>query len=63
MSGAECLGRVAYEGYCDASDGKSLFNGDPLPAWADQSQAIQDAWDCAAHAVARTVIQSVKGDR
>jgi hypothetical protein len=50
-----CLGEVAYQGYCDASDGKSLFNGDTLPAWSDQAQRIQDAWDSAAHAVARVV--------
>jgi hypothetical protein len=50
-----CLGAVAYEAYCESSDGKSLISGAPLPAWGDQAQAIQDAWDCAAHAVARIV--------
>jgi len=49
------LGQVAYEGYCEASGGRSLFNGDLLPPWERQAPAIQDAWDCAAHAVARVV--------
>jgi hypothetical protein len=49
------LGEVAYQGYCDASDGKSLFNGDTLPAWGKQAPAIQAAWDSAANAVARVL--------
>jgi len=49
------LGQVAYEAYCEATAGVSLISGVQLPTWADQARGIRDAWDCAAHAVARVV--------
>ena len=44
-------GKVAYEAYFAASDGKSLISGSPLPAWEDQQTCIQAAWNAAAQAV------------
>lgn len=43
-------GRVAYAGYCQATDGKSLVSGEPLPEWDQLSEAIQRAWMAAADA-------------
>lgn len=51
----ETLGQIAYEAYFEASDGKSLISGAPLPAWGAQAPSIMEAWDAAAHAVARKV--------
>lgn len=50
-----CLGQVAYEAYFEASNGRSLVSGAQLPVWGGQDPDIQQAWDCAAHAVARVV--------
>lgn len=47
----EKYGQVAYLAYKDASDGKSLISGAPLPQWHEQRQEIRDAWDAAADAV------------
>jgi len=44
-------GKVAYEAYFAASDGKSLISGSPLPVWEDQQARIQAAWNAAAQAV------------
>lgn len=44
-------GQVAYQGYFDASGGKSLISGAALPQWHEQSQEIRDAWDASAAAV------------
>lgn len=44
-------GQIAYEGYCKASNNKSLVSGANLPAWADLSPAIRGAWNLAADAV------------
>lgn len=49
--GAPSLGETAYAGYLASCGGKSLISGAPLPAWADQSEAIRAAWDAAADAV------------
>lgn len=44
-------GQVAYHGYFEASNGKSLISGAALPQWHEQSQEIRTAWDAAANAV------------
>jgi hypothetical protein len=49
----EHFGQVAYEGYCDASDWKSLVSGAQLPPWHNLPGAIQAAWMSAAEAVRR----------
>lgn len=47
------LGNVAYDGYCCASDDKSLITGALLPDWSDVQAPIQNAWREAALAVIR----------
>ena len=44
-------GQIAYDGYFKKCEGRSLISGVPLPAWADQSEPIRAAWECAAAAV------------
>lgn len=44
------LARIAYEAYGKSTGGKN-FQGDPMPAWDDLPQPIQDAWDAAVGAV------------
>lgn len=51
MSESIDIGRVAYEGYRAASDGKSLVSGEPLPTWGEQAPEIREAWRAAADAV------------
>lgn len=53
MTDRVSLGQVAYEAYTDFSGGKSLVTGEALPTWDDQTPERQEAWDVAAHAVAR----------
>lgn len=48
------LGRTAYEAYGDQR-GWKVFNGDPMPTWYDQDEAIRVAWDAAADAVSAAV--------
>jgi hypothetical protein len=38
------FGKVAYEGYFKACEGKSLISGTPLPMWEGQVKEIQNAW-------------------
>ena len=38
------IGKVAYDAYCESSQGKSLVSGEPLPNWHALKQEIQDAW-------------------
>jgi hypothetical protein len=45
------LGRTAYEGYCRASEGRSLVSGAQLPAFEVLPANIQTAWAAAAMAV------------
>ena len=45
------LGKINYEAYCAASNGKSLISGADLPNWDDQDEAIKTAWDAGARAV------------
>lgn len=44
----EKIGRIAYEGYCEYTDGKSLISGQPLPKWEDLRREIRNAWECSA---------------
>jgi len=46
-STAEKFGRVAYEGYCAAADGRSLVSGEGLPRWDDLDGKIKAAWAAA----------------
>ena len=41
-------GRIAYEGYFGASDGKSLVSKEPLPPWEELPEDIRLAWTVAA---------------
>ena len=47
------LGKINYEAYCAASNGKSLISGADLPNWDDQDEAIKTAWDAGAQAIFR----------
>lgn len=42
------FGEAAYAGYCRSSGNKSLVSGAELPAWADLSPEIREAWTKAA---------------
>lgn len=48
-------GQVAYDAYLNASNGKSLISGAPLPQWFEQAPEIRDAWDAAAAAVIKYI--------
>jgi len=54
------LGQVAYEGYKEYSEGKSLVSGAVLPVWTDLPEDIKAAWQLAAIKVYWKVI--TKGD-
>jgi hypothetical protein len=41
------LAKNAYEGYCKATEWKSLISGDTLPDWEVLKPAIQAAWESA----------------
>lgn len=45
------FGKIAYEGYCKISNGKSLISGADLPTWEGLSEPIRVAWRAAADAV------------
>ncbi len=47
----EIYGEVAYEGYREKSEGKSLASGEPIPMWADLPGPIQEAWNASAKAI------------
>ena len=52
-------GEIAYESYRDASGGKSLVSGAPIPAWTDMSPEIQSAWEASAQAVRQSCINLI----
>ena len=52
-------GQIAYEAYCEYSGNKSLVSGDELPSWDNLSTNIQEAWDAAAKAPIRAIIELV----
>ena len=37
------VGQVAYEAYCEFSEGRSLVSGAALPAWENLTPTIQAA--------------------
>ena len=39
------MGELAYQAYCDSTDGISLVSGDTLPSWHDLPSRIRDAWE------------------
>lgn len=45
------IGRIAYEGYCEYTEWKSLATGDSLPQWEGLSSEIRAAWTLAAIAL------------
>lgn len=51
MTSKELNGRVAYNGYCSSSKGKSLISGVDLPLWSELKPEIQTAWIESAQAV------------
>lgn len=54
-------GKVAYGGYCVASDGKSLISGEDLPSWEALPVQIREAWRAAADAV--LMVAQAEGDK
>lgn len=48
------LAQLAYQAYGEQTDFKN-YQGNPMPAWDDLGDAIQDAWLAAADAVAEDV--------
>jgi hypothetical protein len=44
-------GMVAYQAYCNASDGKDFY-GKPLRTWDELDDARRSYWEAAANAVA-----------
>jgi len=53
------LGQIAYEAYVAHSHGKSLISGQGLPDWEGQREDVQEAWEAAARAVGRTVLEKM----
>ena len=47
----ERYGKVAYQGYCDTTGGKSLISGALLPPWEKLDEQIREAWRAAAYSV------------
>ncbi|MCP9947295.1 hypothetical protein [Actinomadura madurae] len=54
MPDVDELARTAYDAYGETTDHKN-FRGDPMPAWEDLGERIQNAWRAAARAVAEAV--------
>lgn len=52
------FGRIAYAAYCESVGGVSKFTGEKLPAYADQDDEIQAAWETAASAVRQDTIRA-----
>lgn len=50
------LGRVAYEAYGE-SVGWTTFSGTPMPTWEEQNERLKQAWNSAALAVERKVLE------
>jgi hypothetical protein len=45
------LAKIAYDGYCKSTGGKSLISGDTLPEFNTLRQEIKEAWYLAAESV------------
>lgn len=48
------LARAAYAAYGETTGGRN-YQGQPMPAWEDLGEVIQQAWTVAATTVARIV--------
>lgn len=59
MIDAISYGQIAYEGYCESSDGKSLVTGAILPKWQDLSDDIRVAWIQSALAVRHRIAREI----
>ncbi len=51
MAAEKSPGQVAFEGYAEQAEGRSLVSGKALPAREMLPRDITDAWDAAAQAV------------
>lgn len=49
------LGEVAYNAYGDSRSWRTIGD-DPMPAWGDQHDYIQEAWEAAAKAVVESTL-------
>lgn len=49
------LAKAAYAAYGGATGGKN-YRGEPMPRWDELGARIQTAWEVAAEAVARRVL-------
>ena len=54
-------GEIAYDAYREASGGKSLVSGAPIPQWDDMAPEIRAAWNEAGHAVKERCIFILAG--
>ncbi|WP_168220934.1 hypothetical protein [Actinomadura sp. WMMA1423] len=54
MPDIDQLAEAAYAAYGETTDRKN-FRGEPMPAWEDLGDRIQNAWRAAARAVADAV--------
>ena len=45
------LAKAAYEGYSQATGGKSAITGDKLPSWSELPSSVRNAWWSAARAM------------
>lgn len=52
-------GQIAYQGYLKKSKGRSLVSGHKLPKWNQLDNAIKEAWEAAAAAVATAIISEI----
>lgn len=59
MEEQKTLGQVAYEAYCEHTGWKSIRSGEELLQWADQSDAIKEAWEVSADAVSLEVSEAL----
>lgn len=50
------LGRVAYEAYGETV-GWTTFSGTRMPSWEEQNERLKQAWNSAALAVERKVLE------
>ena len=55
------FGEIAYNGYLQKSNNKSLISGQDLPPWEDLSPEIQAAWMNSGFSVARFIEGVISG--
>lgn len=54
------LAEIAYNAYGDSRNWV-VYSGDPMPRWDEQSPELREAWDAAAQAVAKALIDGIEG--